>query len=232
MEEAPKTKRVTKKALEEFCTANGITEDRIHNLLESAFPATYKWDEATYKAILHHLFKNYEFLTDEDIISSINGMQKNLYKYSFDYAHQAKMSMRLEAFLDKVVEIAEVQDIKASQIEGWDEEMREYIKRKVATWSVFDEVSKEIQWGKVFNNMLSYYRYERQNPPFHCYNISRDEVLFTKVKLYWNGNSYQKEPIQDAPGTAPGTAQSNSGCCFLLGSIAIAGITTTLLLFF
>ena len=232
MEEAPKTKRATKKAIEEFCTANGITEDRIHNLLESAFPATYEWDESIYKAILHHLFKNYEFLTDEDIISSINGMQKNLYKYSFDYAYKAKMSMKLEAFLDKVVEIAEVQDVTTSQIEVWDEELKEYIKSIVATWSVFDEVTKEIQWGKVLYKILSSFRYDHHNPPFHCYNISRDEVLFTKEKLYWNGNSYQKEPIQDAPGTTPGTAQSNSGCCFLLGSIAIAGITTTLLLFF
>lgn len=74
--------------------------------------------------------------------------------------------------------------------EEW-EELKPYVLEKARKWNVYDEHGN-VFLGRLFNRLMRYYVFDPEgtadsNPvPFHCYEITPGEVVFTDKELEWS----------------------------------------------
>ncbi len=104
-----------------------------------------------------------------------------------------RLNRELDSLLEKINDIAQVRDVRASEFPEWNEEMKQFIWNKTSHWKSSIASNGKYSFGKAFFAMFSIYFYDFDYPPFHCYVTKGGDVLFTKKKHKWNGSCYDFE---------------------------------------
>ena len=213
------TKRATKKALAEFCEVNNLTNDKINNMLHTLYPNKFIETVEIAPIIVKDLFKKYDTITDDDIKKCIKDSVVNdkFVSYTIEHIEQLKKEQLLKTLLEKIIEDSKKGDVRASLYPEWNNEMKSFIKSGYGHWSIYD-ANGNIAYGKAFYSFFTYWYFDRENPPFHCYATKDGDVLFTKQRHKWI----------ESKGCYDFETTSKSGCMVVIVVLIISSLITLL----
>ena len=95
--------------------------------------------------------------------------------------------------------------------------MKDFIKAEYGHWSIYDDRGK-LAYGKAFYCFFSYWYFDRNNPPFHCYATNDGDILFTKQRHKWI----------ESKGCYDFEASSNSGCMAVILALIVTSLVALL----
>lgn len=104
---------------------------------------------------------------------------------------------KLRDLLDKVRETVERDGVALlSDYPEWTPELRTYIEQEYGHWRSTRDREGNFALGKAFHAFFSYWHYDHDDPPFHCYATRYGDVLFSKKAYRWIASEgrYEFEP--------------------------------------
>ena len=118
---------------------------------------------------------------------------------------------KLRDLLDKVRETVERDGAALlSDYPEWTPELRTYIEQEYGHWRSTRDREGNFALGKAFHAFFSYWHYDHDDPPFHCYATSYGDVLFSKKAYRWIASEgrYEFEPKSSTSSDDPVTSCS------------------------
>ena len=103
----------------------------------------------------------------------------------------------LRTLLDKVRPTVESDGAALlSDYPEWTPELRTYIEKEYGHWRSTRDREGNFALGKAFHAFFSYWHYDHDDPPFHCYATRYGDVLFSKKAYRWIASEgrYEFEP--------------------------------------
>lgn len=229
--------RATKKALEAYCEENQITPEDLWDELDSLYPGKYCYSEELVQLLLWSIFKTYAEIDREDVRRFLRAWdaEPRNYKYTETFVESIGLNRKLDNILEGVKGLISIRDVRASEFTEWNEEVKQFIKDKTAHWTSTIASDGKFSYGLAFRSMFSYYHYDYEYPPFHCYATRDGDILFTKTRHEWDGKCYDFEvgynPAKDKPSKKPNLDQTMDyddnyvvpilGCLGILIAIAV-----------
>lgn len=228
--------RATKKALEAYCETNQITPEDLWDELDSLYPGKYCYSEELVQLLLWSIFKTYAEIDREDVKRFLRAWdaEPRNYKYTVAFVESIRLDKELDKILEGVKGLVSIRDVRASEFTEWNEEVKQFIKDKTSHWTSTIASDGKFSYGLAFRAMFSYYHYDHEYPPFHCYATRDGDILFTKTRHKWDGKCYDFEvgynPAKAKSSKKPNTDQTMDkgdyvvpvlGCLGILIAIAI-----------
>lgn len=187
--------RATKKALEAYCEENQITPEDLWVELNSLYPGKYRYSQELVQLLLWSIFKTYAEIGSGDVERFLRAWdaEPRNYKYSVAFVESIRLDKELDKILEGVKGLVSIRDVRASEFTEWNEEVKQFIKDKTAHWTSTIASDGKFSYGLAFRSMFSYYHYDHEYPPFHCYATRDGDILFTKTRHEWDGKCYDFE---------------------------------------
>lgn len=200
------TKRATKKALNEFCITNDLSNEKIVGITQQLFPDVFECSDEFCAFLIKALFKNFDTVTEKEVKSFIKKQEKekSIEKFKIEVIKQREKDestrRAYNSLTARVISETEHNDLRLSQCEEWDKDVAEYIKEKCSHWSkVTDEngvYHLDIALYKIF--MYEHFNYDA--PPFKIRPEGNDIVFCKQANQFERNkqNSLLDKVFKDA----------------------------------
>ena len=198
------TKRATKKALNEFCITNDISNEKIVDITQQLFPDVFECSEEFCAFLIKALFKNFDIVTEKEVKSFIKKQEKEKSIEQFKIeANEERFPILESAYnslIARVISETEHNDLRLSQCDEWDENVAEYIKGRCSHWSKVTDDNGVYHLDIAFYKIFMYEHFKYDTPPFKI-RQEGDDIVFCKQANQFERNkqnSLLEKVIKDA----------------------------------
>lgn len=200
------TKRATKKALNEFCITNDLTNEKIVDITQQLFPDVFECSEEFCAFLIKALFKNFDIVTEKEVKSFIKKQEKekSIEQFKIEVIKQREKNENTRraynSLIARVISETEHNDLRLSQCDEWDENVAEYIKGRCSHWSKVTDDNGVYHLDIAFYKIFMYEHFKYDTPPFKI-RQEGDDIVFCKQANQFERNkqnSLLDKVIKDA----------------------------------
>jgi hypothetical protein len=189
-EDMAETKRATKKALNEFCIANELSNERIVEIIQNLFPDIFECSDEFCTYVIKALFKNYDSVSIDEVISFVKKLEKekSIENFKIEIIKQRKEDERIRRsyndLISRIISETEHNDLRLSQCEEWDEGVAEHIKEKCSHWAKVTDERGTYHLDIAFYKIFMYEHFKYDTPSFKIKSEGNDIVFCKQVNQF------------------------------------------------